>query len=55
MDALFRLTVFSYITWLPPEFTVAKAFIVLRLRASVFVDEMTVEAEVPTNILVSDL
>ena len=33
----------------------AEAIIVLRLRASVLVDEMTVVSEVPTDILISDL
>ena len=32
-----------------------EAFVVLRLRASVFGDEMTVESEVPTEILIQDL
>ena len=33
----------------------AEAIVVLRLRASVFVDEMTVVSEVPTDTLISDL
>ena len=33
----------------------AEASMVLRLRASVLVDEMTVVSEVPTDILVLDL
>ena len=32
----------------------AEAFIVLKLWASVLVDEMTVESEVPADILISD-
>ena len=39
----------------PSSRCAAEAFTVLRLRASVLVDEMTVVSEVPTDILVSDL
>ena len=33
----------------------AEAFVVLRLWVSVLIDEMTVESEVPTDILIVDL
>ena len=39
----------------PSSRSAAEAIVVLRLRASGLGDEMTVESEVPTNILVSDL
>ena len=39
----------------PSIFVLAKAIIMLRLRASVLIDEMTVVSEVPTDILIVDL
>ena len=36
-------------------FCVAAVSVVLRLRAPVLVDEMTVESEVPRDILIADL
>ena len=39
----------------PPVFATAEAFTVLRLGASVVIGEMTVESEVPTDILIVDI